>query len=1038
MDLDAILERSRNPGQFVERQAFTLSRSKALSKMRDFTLRSIHQFGLELVQAGVFAGANWVFVDADRHQATVGWIGGRSLKRSELEQLMDYLFVAEGASEDRHLRQLAVAVNALVRQKPLLLRVESGGPDGSVRLDLDGEGEGTLGIPEESIMGTYLHVRFSDPWFWETNSRSFAAEMVETECIYSPVPVFVNGNGPYGWDRRLPLQNPMTREEVSFRNGERDGWLGYPIEIPGMKSRPRIQMVVGGVIVSRRKIPELGEEIEGVIRDDNLAKTADMSDVVADHRFARMLHHLVPVVRPMHVRRLGAWEAPELPPLDEPTEAGEEVVEVRPLEEGLTVLGLNTLLSPARLVEMPGEPLFWVDPEHVGQLEAVLAPERFPGRVVVVDPPQRNAFAAMVRALPDQEANQITPDAAAFVADQLRKGVERVEVRVPIDIGLLGLCLHADGRMPGWRVRTGGVPLLILHPRHGRRVRTLVLDLPGVSATLELDGDVDPDEHLHEVAHRVETEIWQLAAHARDPGLVRALLAQAVWLQPRAGGVDIQLPSSWPAAAAELLDLPLVPDGPTARELLGTLGSDGVVEVSGEAQPLLDFVRPFGPGHVHRRDQPVRGLIVLQWDGRTWEQRTHLEREHARAMLVLPDRFGGSPPPGWERHPVVHPLVLACRKPGESVDWEEGLRLFGQATDHLIWEAEPDDRALVGLVRMALGRTLYLTSGRGGRVDVAAVRAGEVTVGLVGGPGGSDPSRVAVTLDQARVLGEGVRWALDDAPSVWSPEPLEADWLVTEDLVGDGLVGWIGLRLPYDPTAGVLLQRGLVTEVVEGLPLGSRVHGWLRRTGGDDHVDLLEAALARVLDRLRSPFEDPSHEEAARSYRADFAVLLARHPEWGFPADLPDQLAAGVPVGEGSLLTWLRTPPSHQGPLPFEVRGMDGRPLDPTAHLSFDEAASTVVLDALRSVLARVVPGTACSVHLNPDSAYTRVWVKDSVTVAVGGLSNMVQKAENGDRRALGMALLDAVRALVVHERRAGVGELDLLALHRAVLDVVR
>ena len=53
--LDALLARSKQPGQFVERKAFSLAREKAVEKMREFSLRHPEQYVLELIQAAVFA-----------------------------------------------------------------------------------------------------------------------------------------------------------------------------------------------------------------------------------------------------------------------------------------------------------------------------------------------------------------------------------------------------------------------------------------------------------------------------------------------------------------------------------------------------------------------------------------------------------------------------------------------------------------------------------------------------------------------------------------------------------------------------------------------------------------------------------------------------------------------------------------------------------------------------------------------------------------------------------------------------------------------
>ncbi|MCA9567474.1 MAG: hypothetical protein KC656_06510 [Myxococcales bacterium] len=829
MDLDAILARSRNPGQFVERQTFTLSRSKALEKMRDFTLRTPHQFALELVQAGVFAGANWIFVDADKHATTVGWIGGRSLQRRELDRLLDYLFVAEGPNPDRHLRQIAVAVNVLMRRNPQLLRVESGDRDGCVRLDLDGKGDGVLGVPEDPMMGTYLHVRFSTPWFFETKTRSIAAELVETDCIYSPVPLFVNGTGPHGWDRRTPLSNPMSSQEVSFRGDGRDGWVGFPANAY-RGYRPEIRIVVGGAIVSRRTIPELGEGVEGVIRDDQLAKTADMSDVVADERWLRMLHHVQPLV----AERL-TGDLPELDPLPtgEPEPEGEvtPVHPVFPKAVGLTVLGIEEPLPWTSLPGLRDEPIYWTTPEDGAALAGVLTPETFPGRVVVAREEDLPALAAAV----GRRAFRVEPHEAEFVREQVLKGVEVREVAVSTDLGLLRLRLHVAGPMPGWRLQAAGLPTLIVFPDGRRTCVHAHLDLPRMSAVLELDET--PEHELSGlIAAALEREIWRSALEAADPDLTRALLAQAVFLQPDGtGGHSVCLPSTWPPEADALLDLPVVPDGPSARQALATLGTHDVVDAGPHRRELLELLSPFGGGHVAG---PIVPLVVMRWEEASgWRQERGAVPSDASALLFLVDGFGApDADAGWESAPTPHPLIVARARPGLAVPWADGLDrlgwiLEGAVEDHL----PPGQSDCVRLARLVLRPDhARFTTADGVAVPVGALRDGRMRVCLRGGPGAPDASTVLLTADEVAVLGGDLRWRLDDPPALWTPEPDLEGWLVTANVVEDGVLGWLGLRFPYDPTGGVLLQRGLQTRVVSDVELAPRFHGWVRQTTDAD------------------------------------------------------------------------------------------------------------------------------------------------------------------------------------------------------------
>ena len=164
--LDALLARSKQPGQFVERKAFSLAREKAVEKMREFSLRHPEQYVLELIQAAVFAEATWIAVDVTDHSILLGYIGGKQLVRDELDQLFDYLFVDQTYRPTRHLMQLAVGLNALIQREPSVVRVESGtGKQGeTTRLDLDANGKGVVGVADAPLAGTYIYAEFKSGW----------------------------------------------------------------------------------------------------------------------------------------------------------------------------------------------------------------------------------------------------------------------------------------------------------------------------------------------------------------------------------------------------------------------------------------------------------------------------------------------------------------------------------------------------------------------------------------------------------------------------------------------------------------------------------------------------------------------------------------------------------------------------------------------------------------------------------------------------------------------------------------------------------
>ena len=164
--LEALLERSRKPGSYLERRRFTLSREKALEKQRAYALRSDTQYILELVQAAVLAGASFIAIDIKPESILVAFIGGRLIQEQELQSILDYLFADRGDPKLRHLVQLAIGINALLQRSPRVIRMESGDGHHGVRLELDKQGNGQMGQPAEPITGTYMLME-RDLSFWE-------------------------------------------------------------------------------------------------------------------------------------------------------------------------------------------------------------------------------------------------------------------------------------------------------------------------------------------------------------------------------------------------------------------------------------------------------------------------------------------------------------------------------------------------------------------------------------------------------------------------------------------------------------------------------------------------------------------------------------------------------------------------------------------------------------------------------------------------------------------------------------------------------
>ncbi len=323
--LDDLLARSRSPGRLVERRSFTLSREKAIEKQREFALRHPRQYVLELVQAAVFGGAKYIAIDTRPHSLLVAWVGGDPLGTRELEGLFDYLFADRGDARWRHMVQLAIGVNAILQRKPRTLRIESGDGQTAIRMDLDAQGKGTVGQPTDPIAGTYLYVEYGSGFFSRFRTSTWTEEqgLVEERCLYTPVPILLNGSAPFGYRGSRHIEIFGARLQEHFDESGRRG-------VVAIHSSPRaptgFRMVVGGVWISTLPLETLASRpLVGVICDDDLRKTADQSDIVQDHRYVGMLHAVQPVAtRLMRKQEGSSYRPPPLPPIPEVRRASKD------------------------------------------------------------------------------------------------------------------------------------------------------------------------------------------------------------------------------------------------------------------------------------------------------------------------------------------------------------------------------------------------------------------------------------------------------------------------------------------------------------------------------------------------------------------------------------------------------------------------------------------------------------------------------------------------------------------------------------------
>lgn len=917
-EIDALLARSRAPGTFVERRRFTLSRDRAIEKLREFALRDPHQYVLELVQAAVFSEARWIAVDVTPTRLLFAWVGGRPLPEDGLADIFDYLFASHTDAETRPMVQLAIALNAILQRKPKLLRIESGDGtvDGTVRLDLDRKGNAVLGSPEEYLAGTYLLVEFGGRWLprFPQGGLTEEARLIEERCRYTPVPILLNGSAPFGYRSSRRLRLPVGDSQVPFDDGVRRGVLAFPVRAA---EEEEVHIVVGGVWVTSAPAAELtgGPGLTGVICDDGLRKTADQSDIVRDRAWLAMRHAVhAPMVQAVRARRRN-FEPPRLPPVprdEAPTPRRRKkkrkvrVVEAEPIPDAMHRAGSEDSYGLVTLLQFGAdEPLFFTTPEPDEALLDALDPARFPYRVLILREGQAISLAEALNR--DGITRLTSPGDAEFV----RAAMERRPMRVALDLtlelphgvrvsGLLTLVHHLGGPIPGWgHAFEGQLPMLVALDDVAQLQRRLPLPIRHLSVRFDLTAPATAreDDIAEALLGATIEHGWRLAeALAEHPehraDFVARLLGAAATptLVDRGGRTEVELllPGAWPAGADDLLDVRLGGGrGVTARELAALQGTDEVRTVAWTGAVEALELR-LGLGHLTTIQLDRQAVLAVGWARSRWRvlpdwfprEDPRLDLGMVAAILVLPSRRRDPPlPEGWMVVDVLAPGVVQVERdtaPSPRKAWPGGvLRLQQALAKHhermtlqrpgptlalrAVTEVRAAERCRQALIGIADG-----PAARSRALDVApTLDLFDRTTAVVArfGVPSLDKHVVHLTCDEVRALeqerGARLRLRLDDAPELWRSLRDDADgWLLKEEAHAPGLRAVVGLRDPFDGTTGVMVSGAGGYVTLPELDAKQPCHGIAVLSGGAmQPTDEQRRALLLARERLYRELE---------------------------------------------------------------------------------------------------------------------------------------------------------------------------------------
>jgi hypothetical protein len=308
--IDQVIARARMAGDigFTERRQFKLARARAIEKLRRFALADPYFYILELIQAAVAGGADFVDIGCgegegknEGGEVRVSWTGGTHLREAELAQLFDFLFASKERLDLAHVRSLALGVNALLLFAPSSIVIESGDgtPNGTSRMVIrQGLDQVEVGRAAGALAGTYIKAfgldrakvaAETDRTGTDDGRLEYAT--IEVRCLAAPVPILFNGVSVFGWSRQK-IPRPFGYAKIlEFDEGDLYGALGLEPE----GSVPSFQLLTHGVWIQTYQHELLpGRKLGGIVCFDRLHKTVDHSGFARDDVFEEMWIRLRP------------------------------------------------------------------------------------------------------------------------------------------------------------------------------------------------------------------------------------------------------------------------------------------------------------------------------------------------------------------------------------------------------------------------------------------------------------------------------------------------------------------------------------------------------------------------------------------------------------------------------------------------------------------------------------------------------------------------------------------------------------------------
>lgn len=311
------------PGaRILRRGSFRLDRERAQEKIAKFQLDDPRAYVLELIAAGVCAGAQQIELRAGPRDLEVWW-DGDAPTRPELGDLFDWVFTAVQSRRARMMQHLAQAIYGARGVSPAAIVLDAPG----LRADLTDPLRPDFGEAEaEQHSGLRLVVRARlellkhtvDAVTW-VFGQAQELRLLRRRAALCPTPIHVGGGHKIGVDRlALP-----TASKFHYISADAFLWIEV-FEGDGSRlsdrhpallgTRTTVAIVRDGVTIDDHDLRRGDVALCGWVHADELQLDVSQARVVQDGRWQALLDQLVEIREELTARHQRPLHAPVAPP----------------------------------------------------------------------------------------------------------------------------------------------------------------------------------------------------------------------------------------------------------------------------------------------------------------------------------------------------------------------------------------------------------------------------------------------------------------------------------------------------------------------------------------------------------------------------------------------------------------------------------------------------------------------------------------------------------------------------------------------------